>query len=197
MLVQNLQVTQSIHLHQQRKPVFLNGQSPHLNPAENLWRDLRWAVHRKRPRSLKDRECFLHERMEKTAKSRCGTLVESSSKRIKSNAASVHCQFRGVQTYATWILKVVCWFSFSFLFVSWKRFLIAFHFICTPCHFTFKVLLHKNLLATGSLRWWGRDWCGRCWEWKWGLVSCRYLALSDGVKAGWTCHAADYGQEPI
>lgn len=55
-------------------------QSPDLNPIENLWQDLKTAVHRRSPANLKELELFCQEEWAKTAPSRCAKLVDTYPK---------------------------------------------------------------------------------------------------------------------
>uniref|UniRef100_A0A8C5LZY6 Tc1-like transposase DDE domain-containing protein n=1 Tax=Leptobrachium leishanense TaxID=445787 RepID=A0A8C5LZY6_9ANUR len=59
-------------------------QSPDLNPIENLWSDLKRAVHRRCPRNLTDLECFCKEKWAIIAKSRCAMLIDSYPKRLSA-----------------------------------------------------------------------------------------------------------------
>ncbi|MGH0192815.1 UNVERIFIED_CONTAM: hypothetical protein FKN15_028285 [Acipenser sinensis] len=56
-------------------------QSPDLNPIENLWHDLKIAVHQRSPRNLTELEQFCKEEWSNIAKSRCEKLVETYPKR--------------------------------------------------------------------------------------------------------------------
>ena len=53
-------------------------QSPDLNPIENLWKDLKIAVHRCSPSNLTDLEQICKEEWEKIPKSRCAKLLVES-----------------------------------------------------------------------------------------------------------------------
>ncbi len=68
-------------------------QSPDLNLTENLWGDLKRAVHRRCPRNLTDLEHFCEEERADIVKSRCAMLIDSYPKRlsgvIKSKGASI------------------------------------------------------------------------------------------------------------
>lgn len=57
-------------------------QSPDLNPIENLWMDLKRAVHRRSPRNLTELEQFCKEEWANIPQSRCAKLVETYPKRL-------------------------------------------------------------------------------------------------------------------
>ena len=59
-------------------------QSPDLNPIENLWGDLKRAVHKRCPRNLTDLERFCKEEWDKIPISRCATLIDSYPKRLSA-----------------------------------------------------------------------------------------------------------------
>uniref|UniRef100_A0A8C4SV05 Tc1-like transposase DDE domain-containing protein n=1 Tax=Erpetoichthys calabaricus TaxID=27687 RepID=A0A8C4SV05_ERPCA len=63
-------------------------QSPHLNPIEHLWRDLKMAVHRRFPSNLMELERSCKEEWAKLAKDRCAKLVASYSKRLEAVIAA-------------------------------------------------------------------------------------------------------------
>ena len=52
-------------------------QSPDLNPIENLWQDLKTAVHKRSPSNLAEFELFCKEEWAKIPVSRCAKLVET------------------------------------------------------------------------------------------------------------------------
>ena len=52
-------------------------QSPDLNPIENLWKDLKIAVHRHSPSNLTGLEQIYKEEWEKIPKSRCAKLMQT------------------------------------------------------------------------------------------------------------------------
>uniref|UniRef100_A0A8C5MNF9 Tc1-like transposase DDE domain-containing protein n=1 Tax=Leptobrachium leishanense TaxID=445787 RepID=A0A8C5MNF9_9ANUR len=55
-------------------------QSLDRNPIENLWGDLKRAVHSRCPHNLTDLECFCKEEWPNIAKSRCAMLIDSYPK---------------------------------------------------------------------------------------------------------------------
>ena len=57
-------------------------QSPDLNPIENVWRDLKIAVHRRSPTNLSELEQFSCEEWAKISPSYCAKLVETYPKRL-------------------------------------------------------------------------------------------------------------------
>ena len=57
-------------------------QSPDLNPIENLWSDLKIAVHKRKPSNLKELEQFCKEEWAKIPVVRCGKLIETYPKRL-------------------------------------------------------------------------------------------------------------------
>jgi hypothetical protein len=59
-------------------------QSPDLNPIENLWRDLKLAVHRRSPSNLTQLEKFCHEEWKKLSSEHCSKLVEGYPKRLQA-----------------------------------------------------------------------------------------------------------------
>uniref|UniRef100_A0A803JX28 Tc1-like transposase DDE domain-containing protein n=1 Tax=Xenopus tropicalis TaxID=8364 RepID=A0A803JX28_XENTR len=63
-------------------------QSPDLNPMENLWQDLKTAVHKRCPSNLTELELFCKEEWARISVSRCAKLVETYPKRLA--AAEVH-----------------------------------------------------------------------------------------------------------
>ena len=63
-------------------------QSPDLNPVENLWQDLKIAVHQRSPSNLTELEQFCQEEWAKIAGSRCAKLVETYPKRLTAVIAA-------------------------------------------------------------------------------------------------------------
>ena len=59
-------------------------QSPDLNPIENLWNDLKTAVHKWSPSNLTELEQFCKEEWSNIATSRCAKLVETYPNRLKA-----------------------------------------------------------------------------------------------------------------
>ena len=57
-------------------------QSPNLNQIENLWHDLKIAVHQRSPCNLTELEQFCTEEWENIAQSRCAKLVETYPNRL-------------------------------------------------------------------------------------------------------------------
>ncbi|CDQ61257.1 unnamed protein product [Oncorhynchus mykiss] len=55
-------------------------QSPDLNPIENLWKELKTAVHKCSPSNLTELELFCKEEWEKISVSRCAKLIETYPK---------------------------------------------------------------------------------------------------------------------
>ncbi|KAL6458360.1 hypothetical protein MHYP_G00335900 [Metynnis hypsauchen] len=66
-------------------------QSPDLNPIENLWSDLKIAVHQWKPSNLKELEHFCHEEWAKISVARCGKLIETYPKRLAAVIAAKDC----------------------------------------------------------------------------------------------------------
>ena len=54
-----------------------SSQSPLLNRIENLWKDLKIAVHRPSPSNLTELEQICKEEWEKIPKSRCAKLIQT------------------------------------------------------------------------------------------------------------------------
>ena len=63
-------------------------QSPDLNPIENLWQDLKIAVHRWSPSNLTELQLFCQEEWTKMSISRCTKLVETYPKRLAAVIAA-------------------------------------------------------------------------------------------------------------
>ena len=57
-------------------------QSPDLNPTENLWYDLKIALHQWNPSNLKDLEQFCLEEWAKIPVARCAKLIKIYPKRL-------------------------------------------------------------------------------------------------------------------
>jgi transposase len=68
-------------------------QSPDLNPVENLWYDLKTAVHQQNPSNLKELEQFCLEEWAKIPVARCAKLTETYPKRLAAVIAA-----KGVST---------------------------------------------------------------------------------------------------
>ncbi len=63
-------------------------QSPDLNPIENLWRDLKIAVHKRSPSNLAELELFCKEEWAKISVSRCAKLIETYPNRLAAVIAA-------------------------------------------------------------------------------------------------------------
>lgn len=63
-------------------------QSPDLNPIENLWLDLKRAVHARYPRNLTELEQFCKEEWSKIAVGRCTRLIETYPHRLTAVIAA-------------------------------------------------------------------------------------------------------------
>ncbi|MGH0130460.1 UNVERIFIED_CONTAM: hypothetical protein FKN15_035187 [Acipenser sinensis] len=63
-------------------------QSPDLNPIENLWKDLKTAVHKRSTSNLRELEQICQEEWAKIAPSRCAKLVETYPKRLAAVIAA-------------------------------------------------------------------------------------------------------------
>ncbi|CAJ0922418.1 unnamed protein product [Ranitomeya imitator] len=56
--------------------------SPDLNPIENLWKELKTAVHKRSPSNLTELELFAKEERARISVSRCTRLIETNPKRL-------------------------------------------------------------------------------------------------------------------
>ena len=63
-------------------------QSPDLNPIENLWSDLKIAVHKRKPSNMKELEQFCLEEWAKIPVARCDKLIETYPKRLAAVIAA-------------------------------------------------------------------------------------------------------------
>ncbi|CAB1447842.1 unnamed protein product [Pleuronectes platessa] len=63
-------------------------QSPDLNPIENIWQDLKIAVHRRSPSNLTELHLFCQEEWTNLSISRCAKLVETYPKRLAAVIAA-------------------------------------------------------------------------------------------------------------
>ena len=63
-------------------------QSPDLNLIENLWQDLKIAVHQRSPSNLTELEQFCQEEWANIARCRCANLVETYPKRLPAVIAA-------------------------------------------------------------------------------------------------------------
>uniref|UniRef100_A0A8K9XI19 Tc1-like transposase DDE domain-containing protein n=1 Tax=Oncorhynchus mykiss TaxID=8022 RepID=A0A8K9XI19_ONCMY len=63
-------------------------QSPDLNPIENLWKELKTAVHKCSPSNLTELELFCKEEWEKMSVSQCAKLIETYPKRLTAVIAA-------------------------------------------------------------------------------------------------------------
>ena len=63
-------------------------QSPDLNPIENLWYDLKTAVHQQNPSNLKELELFCLEESAKIPVTRCAKLIETYPKKLAALIAA-------------------------------------------------------------------------------------------------------------
>uniref|UniRef100_A0AAX7TNG8 NACHT domain-containing protein n=1 Tax=Astatotilapia calliptera TaxID=8154 RepID=A0AAX7TNG8_ASTCA len=66
------------HIHVLERP----SQSPDLNPIQNLWQDLKTAVHKRCPSNLTELELFCKEEWARISVCRCAKLVETDPKRL-------------------------------------------------------------------------------------------------------------------
>uniref|UniRef100_A0A8C7KNX0 Transposase n=1 Tax=Oncorhynchus kisutch TaxID=8019 RepID=A0A8C7KNX0_ONCKI len=63
-------------------------QSPDLNTIENLWKELKTAVHKCSPSNLTELELFCREEWEEMSVSRCAKLIETYPKRLTAVIAA-------------------------------------------------------------------------------------------------------------
>uniref|UniRef100_W5NN98 Tc1-like transposase DDE domain-containing protein n=1 Tax=Lepisosteus oculatus TaxID=7918 RepID=W5NN98_LEPOC len=63
-------------------------QSPDLNPIENLWKELKTAVHKRSPSNLTELELFCKEEWARISVSRCAKLIETYPKRLAAVIAA-------------------------------------------------------------------------------------------------------------
>uniref|UniRef100_A0A8C8K4I5 Tc1-like transposase DDE domain-containing protein n=1 Tax=Oncorhynchus tshawytscha TaxID=74940 RepID=A0A8C8K4I5_ONCTS len=63
-------------------------QTPDLNPIENLWKELKTAVHKCSPSNLTELELFCKEEWEKNSVSRCAKLIETYPKQLTAVIAA-------------------------------------------------------------------------------------------------------------
>ncbi|CDQ99045.1 unnamed protein product, partial [Oncorhynchus mykiss] len=59
-----------------------------LNPIENLWKELKTAVHKCSPSNLTELELFCKEEWETISVSRCAKLIETYSKGLTAVIAA-------------------------------------------------------------------------------------------------------------
>ena len=57
-------------------------QNPDLNPIENLWHDLKIAVHQRSPRNFTELEQLCSEEWENITEARCAKLVDTYPNRL-------------------------------------------------------------------------------------------------------------------
>ena len=78
-------------------------QSIDLNPIENLWKDLKIAVHRHSPSNSTELEQICKEEWEKIPKFRCAKLIQTYPRRLEAlvaaKGASTKYLPRGPNTY--------------------------------------------------------------------------------------------------
>uniref|UniRef100_A0A8C6V0G7 Peptidase M20 domain containing 1, tandem duplicate 2 n=1 Tax=Neogobius melanostomus TaxID=47308 RepID=A0A8C6V0G7_9GOBI len=103
-------------------------QSPDLNPIENLWKDLKTAVHKRSPSNLTELELFCKEEWAKMSVSRCANLVESYPKRF----AAVIAAKGGSTKYYFMLYEYLCTLDFSvFYFLKIMIIRVMYHFAFT------------------------------------------------------------------
>ena len=59
-----------------------------LNPIENLWYDLKMAVHEQNPSNLKELEQFCQEEWKQISVERCAKLIDTYPKRLAAFIAA-------------------------------------------------------------------------------------------------------------
>ena len=99
--------------------------SPDLNPIENLWQDLKIAVHRRSPSTLTELEIFYkEEEWAEMSLSRCAKLVETPPKRLveKGGFYKVLTPGGAIQMYPPTL------FTYTFAKKKWKT---IYHFPST------------------------------------------------------------------
>ena len=78
-------------------------QSPELNPIENLWKDLKIAVHWCSPSNLTELEQICKEDLDKIPKFRCAKLIQTYPRRLEAVIAAIGASpkywLRGLNTY--------------------------------------------------------------------------------------------------
>ena len=86
-----------------RKVLEWPSQSSDWNPIENLWKDLKIAVHRRSPSNLTELEQTRKEEWEKISKSRCVKLRQTFPRRLEAviaaKSTSTKYSLRGLNTY--------------------------------------------------------------------------------------------------
>ena len=64
-------------------------QSPDLNPIENLWYDIKIAVHQQNPSNVKELEQFCLEEWSNIPVFRCAKLIETYPKRLAAAIVAI------------------------------------------------------------------------------------------------------------